>query len=264
MIAATDERARSPAAPRRRVALALIASVYAVLWAGGVAHHFLYGGVGAGQNWLASLFLAVAGALVLLGARGARELRLLGGVAALGFAVELVGVRTGLPFGSYAYTDVLEPRLFGVPLVMSAAWMTLVAYVRQALGRAGLPTWAGVVAGAAWMTAIDLLIDPLAANRLGYWRWAGGGVYYGIPALNFAGWFVTSLLAFYLVRRGREPNRWARRAGLSIVLFFTLLAVAHALYLAALVGGGLCLLDLLVGVRRFRGREGRPSRSTAG
>ena len=32
--------------------------------------------------------------------------------------------------------------------------------------------------------------------RDGYWRWPGGGRYEGVPASNFAGWFLTSLGVF--------------------------------------------------------------------
>jgi putative membrane protein len=32
--------------------------------------------------------------------------------------------------------------------------------------------------------------------REGYWSWPGGGRYEGVPASNFAGWFVTGLAVF--------------------------------------------------------------------
>jgi putative membrane protein len=230
----------------RRVTLFAVAAVYAVLWVGGVSHHFLYGGVGPGLEWVAALFLTLAGALVLLGARSWRARRSLVGVALLGFGVEALGVHTGLPFGAYRYTGALGPGLFGVPLVMTAAWMTLAAYAAQLLLRGRRAGRVEVLLAALWVTAIDLIIDPLAANQLGYWRWAAGGDYYGIPPLNFAGWFATALLAFALFGRPTEPNPWARRAGFSILLFFTLLAFAHALHLAALIGCALCLLHFVL------------------
>lgn len=101
---------------------------------------------------------------------------------------------------------------------------------------------------ALWMTAIDLVIDPLAAGTLDYWRWAGGGAYYGIPARNFLGWFTVSLLIFGLIgvlfRRGRQSNVYACRVGFSIILFFTVIALAHGLILAGVIGMALCLLHL--------------------
>lgn len=112
----------------------------------------------------------LAGLLVLVGARSRVERLLLLAVALLGFAAEVVGVHTRVPFGAYEYTDALGPRLLGVPFVMAFAWMTLAAYVKQMLARFNLAPWVEMVVAASWLTAFDLLIDPLASNQLGYWR----------------------------------------------------------------------------------------------
>jgi putative membrane protein len=255
-----DERAGAPRAGARwwwwrRAVAAALAVAYVVLWAGGAGHYLFLGAVAAEQNWLASAFLAVAGAIVLLTTTSRGELMCLVAVAAFGLLVELCGVMYGVPFGRYAYTGVLRPALFGVPVVMACAWMTLVAYVRQTLPGASLPPWAGALAAAAWMTAIDLVIDPLAANQLGYWRWVErDGNYYGIPLSNFAGWFVASLFVFSLLQRERtwRANVWHRVTGASIVLFFTLIALSFQLWAAALVGLALCALDVSLYARRRR------------
>jgi uncharacterized membrane protein len=53
----------------------------------------------------------------------------------------------------------------------------------------------------------DLFIDPVAV-RAHYWVWLKpGSVYYGIPLLNYVGWFVLMLLAplgWILIARKRE------------------------------------------------------------
>lgn len=53
----------------------------------------------------------------------------------------------------------------------------------------------------------DLFIDPVAV-RAQYWVWLKpGSVYYGIPLLNYVGWFVLMLLAplgWILIARKRE------------------------------------------------------------
>ncbi|HEX8127948.1 MAG TPA: carotenoid biosynthesis protein [Pyrinomonadaceae bacterium] len=118
--------------------------------------------------------------------------------------------------------------------------------------RSSLPPWGGALVAAPWMTAIYLVIDPPAANQLGYWRWAEGGVYYGIPLSNFAGWFVVSLSIFALLRLPTYPNLWHRLTGASIILFFTLIALSFQLWTAALVGFALCAIDVLLYARRPR------------
>jgi len=230
----------------RRVALAFLSACYAVLWVGGVATHWFKIDSNLNQSLAASAFLTLAGLLVLFGARGWRERLLLLAVALLGFAAEVLGVHTGVPFGAYEYTGALGPRVFGVPLVMASAWMTLAGYVKQMLARFRLSTWVETFVAASWLTAFDLLIDPLAANQLGYWRWAGRGAYFGVPLLNFAGWFVVSLLVFTVLRKKFEAGQTASLTGLSIILFFTLLALAHGLAPVALTGFALCAAHLLV------------------
>jgi putative membrane protein len=240
----------------RRLALWLLLTLYLVLWTGGVVQHFLIGQTPSGPNWIASLFLMLAALIVLITtASGSDFLRLLC-IALAGLMLEALGVRAGLPFGAYSYTDVLQPQLFGVPLVMACAWMVLVAYLKQMARYLSLNAWAKVVLAALWMTAIDLVIDPLAAKTLGYWRWVDVGAYYGIPASNFAGWFVVSLLIFGFVRREWRENYWASVMGLSIVLFFTLIALAHQLFLAGGIGLMLSLAHLLIHYRILPSTKG--------
>src|SRR4051794_38361205 len=126
---------------------------------------------------------------------------------ALGFAAELAGVATGRPFGRYAYSDKLGPRVGGVPVLAAAAWAMM---ARPAWVTAGLltrrralrvPLAAGALAG--W----DVFLDPRMA-REGYWTWPGGGRYEGVPASNFAGWWLTGLgvfAAWTLLDPGEEP-----------------------------------------------------------
>ena len=243
----------------QRVALALVAPAFAVLWAGGVVSYWR-GGTRPEEAWLASVFLALAGLLVLLGARTRRGALALAGVAVFGFVVEIVGANTGLPFGAYRYTDALGPRVLGAPLVIGVAWMALVAQSWSLVARLGLTRTLGLLVAATLTTAVDFVIDPLAANQLGYWRWERSGLYYGIPATNFAGWLLTSLAALLIFSRRLEPSFWARAVGLAVTLFFSLGALAHGLALAAAVGFALCAVQLLIG---FRARASRDEDETA-
>lgn len=229
----------------RRIALAVLAPAFALLWTGGVASQWSRASHPS-DGLLASAFLFLAGLLVLLGARTRRGAAALAFVALLGFIVEVVGANYDFPFGAYDYTDALRPSLLGVPLVMGFAWMALAAQAWEMATRLKLPPSLAVIIAAIWTTAVDLVIDPLAANRLGYWRWESAGAYYGIPASNFAGWFLTGLLAFILFGSRLESNFWARAVGFAIILFFALSALANSLMTPALVGFALCAAQLLV------------------
>jgi bisanhydrobacterioruberin hydratase len=237
----------------RKVILTALAGAYVALWVGGVSAHILQGGPPPDAQWAAPVFLLLAGLIVLVTASPAN----LGGLlaaAGVGFIAEYVGVSYGFLFGRYVYTNTLQPLLLGVPLVMACAWMILFAYVKQMLLPFKLSRPAEMTISGIWMVAIDLLIDPLAANRFGYWRWIEAGAYYGVPARNFLGWFVVSFMIFGIVGQRPQTDLWARSVGLSILLFFTVIALAYQLALAAGVGLVLSLahLSLAVIIRRRR------------
>lgn len=250
MSATSTTTSSAAVAPRalhglRRAALWSSLAVFAVLWVGGVASAWL-GVEREDAGSLASLFLLTAGLVVMLGERTRRGALSLACVALLGFAVEALGVRFGVPFGRYVYTDALRPQVLGVPVVMGPAWMVLVAFAADAAGRLRLRGWRATLFAALLTTATDLVIDPLAANRLGYWKWAEAGSYYGIPFVNFVGWFLTALVACRIAGGGERENFAAGFVGAAIMLFFALLALAHSLPYVALVGFALCFTHPLI------------------
>lgn len=249
-----DAHENVAATKARRIALALLTCGYAVLWLGGVAQGWRGGGDAlAGPGWLAAAFLTCAGLIVFVGTRARGERLALLAVALLGFTVEVLGVRYGVPFGAYSYTDALGPRLLGVPPAVAFAWMTLAAYVKQLVARFELAPRTEALVAAVWLTALDLLIDPLAANQLGYWHWKVKGAFYGVPLTNFVGWLIVSLLFFRILRKKFRPNLPARLTGVSIILFFTLLALSFNSIFVALSGCSLLLAHhLSTGRKRWR------------
>lgn len=129
--------------------------------------------------------------------RGARGAAVVAAAASIGFGAELLGVKTGKPFGPYDYSGQLGRKAADVPLMAAAAWGLLARPSRVAGQLAtGRPRGvAPVVAAAAALTAWDAFLDPRMV-REGYWRWPGGGRYEGIPASNYLGWLLTGLAIF--------------------------------------------------------------------
>jgi putative membrane protein len=132
------------------------------------------------------------------------------GVAAAGLAVEVLGVASGLPFGHYAYTGALGPRLFDVPVVIGAAWawMAWPAWlVALQLGhRRSVRVMVAALALATW----DLLLDPRMVDQ-GFWRWsppaAGLPGVPDVPWSDYAGWLLVAVaVAAGLSTADREPS----------------------------------------------------------
>jgi putative membrane protein len=116
-------------------------------------------------------------------------------LAGYAYAIEFVGLRTGLPYGDFHYAIDLGPTVAGVPIGLPIFFLPLVcnAYLLCLLllgGRAGaarvrLPAVIGTV------VAMDVVLDP-GAVALGFWAYPGGGPVYGVPLSNFAGWVLSA------------------------------------------------------------------------
>ncbi len=128
--------------------------------------------------------------------------------------MENVGVMTGFPFGHYHYTDVLGPKLFLVPLLIGPAYFGT-GYVSWVLAnvllgtdrrRDALATFAVPVVGTFIMVGWDVCLDPGSSTIAHIWIWERGGGYFGVPLVNFLGWYLTVYLflqSFALYHAGR-------------------------------------------------------------
>ena len=132
--------------------------------------------------------------LVLFRAARFRWMVSLGAVGTIAFLSEWIGTGYGLPFGPYSYTGLLGYRIGGrVPWSIPLSWfvMALPAYLIAARRVEAASRAKRVVLGAALLTIWDLALDPAMSHLTAYWRWEEAGAYYGMPAINLVGWFVT-------------------------------------------------------------------------
>jgi len=177
--------------------------------------------VGSGMLFIEGSVLIVAG-IVLCGY--ARALLAAVFVIVLSYGVEALGVNTGIPFGVYRYTAMLQPQLpGGVPLPVMFAWV-LIVFGAYALVKRSTAARRGIGIGTALLGAVlavmqDLAIEPVAAHVVFYWQWLAAGRvnYYGIPLANFVAWFVVTFMLLLLVdmvfgwgngQGQHEPGAW--------------------------------------------------------
>jgi lycopene beta-cyclase len=136
-------------------------------------------------------------------------------VIILGWLIEFVGSKTGFPFGSYSYTNALQPQLLGVPLLIPLAWLMMMpsawAVAQCIVFRRGNPAdrpytrIVFILVSALAFTAWDLFLDPQMTNW-GFWTWHNPSGYFGIPFVNFAGWILAALLMTTVVRPPTLPR----------------------------------------------------------
>ena len=162
------------------------------------------GGVGARD---AGVTLSVAAQLIavmaLLATRWGAKRTLVVAALLIGatWVVEFLGHTTGLPFGQYRYTNVLQPQLGGVPVIVPMAWAMMLpaAWAVATVLRADTSRWRFALVSGLALAAWDLFLDPQMVSW-GYWEWQQAGAYFGIPLLNFVGWSLTAAAVTALIR----------------------------------------------------------------
>ena len=176
-------------------------------------------------------------------------------VAVLSWGVEAIGTHTGIPFGHYHYTDLLQPQIGRVPLLIPSAWFMMLppawAIAYSLRHRPILFATMSAVAIASW----DLYLDPQMV-KWGFWQWDQPGAYFGIPLINYFGWFVTAFFLTALLYRTITDLAPVRRYLLMIyAITWFLEGVGLGIFWGeigpGIVGGiamGACLL--ISGIRR--------------
>ncbi len=106
------------------------------------------------------------------------------------FTAEVVGIHTGLIFGSYNYGEVLGIQLFGVPLIIGVNWVLIILGAILLANKISERLLISALLTGMLAFAFDYILEPSAVN-LGYWRWENGI----IPVRNYISWFLLSFLS---------------------------------------------------------------------
>lgn len=149
---------------------------------------------------------------------------------------EYSSIHNGFPYGYYIYAGTTMGRelwILGVPFMDSLSYVFLayasfslallavspvrlekkVIYILETKGlRYSLKT---TVLGALFMTCLDVIIDPVALRGERWFlgkihEYPAGGVYFGVPISNFAGWF---LVGFILIMTLQRIDKYLGEAG---------------------------------------------------
>lgn len=166
--------------------------------------------------------------------------------------LERVGTGTGVPFGEYRYTGELQPTIAGVPLAVTLAWLAMAVPAREVAARLAAPGWRRTAVGALALTAWDVMLDPQMVEE-GFWVWAEGGPWRGVPLSNYLGWLLSSAAVLALLDR-LLPEAGSSRPLLGLYAWWAVMQTLGFLVFFddPLVGlvGGLCMLPLAVAAWR--------------
>ena len=135
--------------------------------------------------------------------------------------IELIGTKTGFPFGPYAYTENFGPRISLLPVAIPLAWYVLLSN-GLILWRAFLPGFILPIEAAATatlVTGIDWVMEPFAAKIKVYWIWnTAGGL---APQKNYIAWWIVAFLLVLLF--AKSPGHQERFEPRPLFLLGTML-----------------------------------------
>lgn len=128
-------------------------------------------------------------------------LRFFGLAALAGYAVEVLGVQTGLIFGTYWYGQVLGWKLLEVPPLIGLNWAVLTVACGTLVQRLVNGIWLRTALTALALVLMDFLIEPVAIF-FDWWTWETEAV----PLQNYLAWYLTAFLLAYGFFRANFPK----------------------------------------------------------
>ncbi len=189
-----------------------------------------------------ALLLLLSAIMEMLVTEGLHGVLLLSYGLAVGYIVELVGLKTGFPFGKYLYSGVF--RLPGGVFGFSPLLWFLACYSSYRVS-AVLKGYARIIYSILLPVALDLVMDPVISTLLGIRTWMVMGLHFGVPLSNYMGWVIVSTVIVL------PYHRLARRAEGRVILplivysgfFLLMVAVAFRFkaYFMSLFGVGVYL-----------------------
>lgn len=137
-----------------------------------------------------------------------------------GMFYENLSIATGFPFGHYHYTDTLGPKFIYAPYILNIAYFQML-YLSWTMAHVVIDNYSNKLKGSYIfvqpivasfvMVMWDMVIDPHMSTMSGHWVWHKGGAYFGVPFVNYMGWFLcvftmNILFSLYMARKNARPT----------------------------------------------------------
>ncbi|MDB6020937.1 MAG: hypothetical protein JWQ04_794 [Pedosphaera sp.] len=126
-------------------------------------------------------------------------------IALISGLIQIIGAKTGIPFGPFFYTENLGYPLFHLlPWPVPLLWV-VVLLNSHGVARLILKPWRNASNHGLRSLALtcllavlfDAVLEPFATRTNRWWIWTSARtipIWYGAPWINFAGWAATALL----------------------------------------------------------------------
>ena len=136
-----------------------------------------------------------------------------------GYVLELIGVKTGILFGQYAYDTALGYKFFEVPIMIAVNWYALVVISSSLVQNIKAKTIYKALLAAFFGVGMDYLIEPVAI-KYAFWHWYS----VEIPLWNYACWFLALFIfSFVYLKTKTSINKLGTPLFVIWTIFFIIL-----------------------------------------
>lgn len=144
----------------------------------------------------------------------------------LTFFIEVLGVKTGFPFGNYTYLSSLGPKVFDTPIIIGINWLLLI-YCSSAIFSFVNNKTLKIVFASLSMVFYDMLLEKVACF-MNMWCWEDNRV----PLNNYASWFIIALILHtsFVLMRIRFYSKLAVWIFFSQIMFFVCVYIIYFLF----------------------------------
>lgn len=175
-----------------------------------------------------------------------------------GFVLEYAGVKTSFPFGSYSYSETLQPQILNVPIAISISWVVVVVSSFLIVSSVkSINTFSLVVYSAILVVGFDFMLEPFASFINTFWIWGSAEV----PVQNYVSWFVVGILFTYFLKlilkeKAKNESVSVLTANTPLIIYlinvlqFTVINFANSYLIMTLSGLILITLTLMIICRR--------------
>lgn len=111
-----------------------------------------------------------------------------------GIVVEVIGVQTGLIFGTYTYGKGLGLKIFDTPILIGMNWLLLVYTTGTIMQKVNIAPVLRIAAGASMMLVYDLVLEQVAP-KMDMWSWENNEV----PVNNYMAWWLIAVFFHSLI-----------------------------------------------------------------
>ena len=112
----------------------------------------------------------------------------------IAISIELIGVRTGFPYGNFHYSDLLPLKVAGeVPVTLSLTFVPLLIGAFAISQKISNNKLTRIILTTVFLLLADLVLDP-GAVHVNLWTFEQNGFYYNVPFSNYLGWIFSGLI----------------------------------------------------------------------